>query len=101
MEATTITLDLTDFLNAYIKLREDYWTRMGYKHEDDPITLRQGKRYTKLVSGGSATAFIDHNGDIYMPASWSKPAKHVRGNINSESNGMEAFGASGHVRYLK
>lgn len=101
MTPLTVTLDLTDFLNAYIKLREDYWSRMGYTHEDDPITLRQGKRYTKLVAGGSAVAFIDPNGDIYMPASWSKPAKHVRGNIYSEHHGMEAFGAAGHVRYLK
>lgn len=92
---------MEDFLKAYIKLRRDYWERMGYTHDDDPVTFNPGTRYTKLVSGGSATAFIDTNGDIYLPASWSKPAKHVRGNIYSEYKGMEAFGAAGHVKYLK
>lgn len=92
---------LTKFKEAYIALVEGYYKSMNYNH-DVKVELSEGKRYSRLTRDGSAVAFIDKStGDIYMAASYSAPAKHVRGNINSESNGMEAFGASGHVRYLK
>lgn len=92
---------LTRFLSAYEALLEDYYRKMGYKDKIADIGLTKGQKYQRLTRDGSAVAFIDEAGDIYMAGSWSRPAKHVRGNIHSELHGMEAFGATGHVRYLK
>lgn len=59
-----------------------------------------GRKYIKLVRNGtSAYAFIDaQTGDVYMPAGWSAPAKHVRGNI--VTSGIKGFTPYG-VVYLK
>ena len=49
--------------------------------------LTIGRRYIKigeLYEGklGNAEAFVDKTtGDVYKPASWSKPAEHVRYNL--------------------
>ena len=54
--------------------------------------IREGKKYYKIVSveydtfqnrneyrDGSVHAFVDkNNGNVYKPASWKSPAKHVR-----------------------
>lgn len=96
MQAT----QLDKFKEAYAALVEGYYKSMNYDHAVE-VELSEGKRYRRLTRDKSAVAFIDQNGDIYMAASYKAPAKHVRGNINSELNGMEAFGASGHVRYLR
>jgi len=56
------------------------------------ITIREGNKYVKLVSGSSVWGFIAKGdgvlkgipykyGDVFKPASWSSPAKYVRGNI--------------------
>lgn len=48
-----------------------------------PLEFRTGKKYHKVIKDGSVFAFIDKNtGDIYKPASYSIPAKHIRGNVN-------------------
>ena len=93
---------LTEFLSAYEALLQNHYDEMGYHpHNGINIGLTKGKKYHRLTRDGSAVAFIDDAGDIYMAASYHRPAKHVRGNIHSEHNGMEAFGATGHVRYLR
>jgi hypothetical protein len=75
--------------------------RCGFT-QDDPISIKKGKKYIKLIAGTSVVAFINHTtGAIYMPASWQSPAKHIRGNIYSKEYGMEAFDTSGNVRYLR
>jgi len=40
------------------------------------------------------------NGDIRKPASWKAPAKHARGNITDEKEGMGWMGPYGPA-YLK
>lgn len=51
----------------------------------------EGKKYFKIVmrdSGGqkSAHAFVDKTtGEVYKPASWRSPAKHVRYNLTNEN----------------
>lgn len=90
------------FLSEYEALLAKYYKEMGYTiGKEVNIGLKKGKKYHKLTRDGSAVAFIDDKGDIYMAASWRAPAKHVRGNIHSDKHGMEAFGATGSVRYLK
>ena len=53
------------------------------------ISFKIGKKYTKIITGGSVWGFIVNNdegkfrkGDILKAASWAAPAKnHARGNI--------------------
>lgn len=52
----------------------------------------EGKKYFKIVmrdSGGqkSAHAFVDRTtGEVYKPASWKSPAKHVRFNLTTQEH---------------
>ena len=60
------------------RLQEDYdskYTSDRYKFE-----IQTGRKYHKIVSEGSGVhAFVDKNtGEVYKPASWKAPARHVR-----------------------
>lgn len=51
--------------------------------EQNKYGTKQGRKYTKIISRGGVVAFIDNNTlDVYKPAGWASPAKHVRGNLN-------------------
>lgn len=65
------------------------------------VTYVQGPRWTKIVQGGNcAWAFVDpENGNIYKSASWSSPAKHVRGNV-FDPESWSKFGPYG-PQYLR
>ena len=68
---------------------------------DDFITYSFGKKYIRIVIDKAAYAFIDTtNGDVLKPAGWSSPAKHARGNIFADDNGLDCCGFYG-VAYLK
>lgn len=73
-----------------------------------------GRSYIKLevMSGGSRSAFgfvvindnkMGKSGDILKAASWALPAKHSRGSVFSDKNGMESIDNPfhPHIRYLK
>ncbi|RDJ35715.1 MAG: hypothetical protein DWQ19_12930 [Crenarchaeota archaeon] len=70
------------------------------------LTFVKGKRYLKVVEtrqdvpGESVFAFIDKNGDILRPASWSRPAKHARGNIFDDDFGLSQTEWTG-PKYLR
>jgi len=88
----------------------------NYQKETFPTLIRPilvimwGKKYARIVrqeaENGkvfhrSAWAFVNiENGDIFKPASWKAPAKHARGNIKDEKQGMGLMGAYGPA-YLK
>lgn len=49
-----------------------------------------GGRYIKITQDTSVVTFIDRtNGAVLKSASWKAPAKHARGNIFDESNGLK------------
>jgi len=55
------------------------------------LDFSKGKRFVKVTCDHSVVAFIElSSGNIYKPASWNAPAKHVRGCIFSNKNGLEA-----------
>ena len=75
---------------------------MGYamelvrKERQVDLTFKDGPRYIKIVEHIGAQrgvfAFIDKKtGNVLKPESWSKPARHARGNI---------FDADGGTKYL-
>jgi len=67
--------------------------------------IKYGRKYARIYAVSTSNcihAFIDlATGDIYKPASRNAPAKHVRGNVLSDENGMESLDSCGFVRYLK
>lgn len=79
-----------------------------YENLEPPVVYpEEGLKYIRIVSedgNGSSRysyAFIDKsNGDVLKCEGWKKPAKHARGNLFSASNGMEAIGPNGYVKYL-
>lgn len=65
------------------------------------LSVTQGKKYFKIIQdGSSAYGFVDNEGNVLKAATWSAPAKHARGNIFSDREGLEAIDAKGFVRYL-
>ena len=67
-------MDLVDALEANYDRR--------YPNSSDPVrfTIQAGRKYWKIIQNhGGVHAFIDKKtGEVYKPASWKAPAKHVR-----------------------
>jgi hypothetical protein len=62
---------------------------------NNKLVVKKGKKYIKVISeacfGSSKCvwAFIDTtNGNVLKPASYKAPAKHARGNLFDEFNGL-------------
>ena len=66
----------------------------------ETLSIDPGHRYYKIVKVAhgqrSVYAFIDStNGDVLKPATWRAPAKHARGNLFDEKQGMGWMGPYG------
>jgi hypothetical protein len=60
------------------------------------LETQAGKKYIRVVRDHSAHAFIEiATGDVLKPDGWKRPAKHARGNIFDESNGLQWMGPYG------
>ena len=73
------------------RLQEDYDTNSTsgrYKFE-----IQTGRKYHKInVKNGGVHAFIDKNtGEVYKPASYKAPAKHVRYDLRRIKQRRECF----------
>ena len=86
-------------LNNFVELAQkmiDAHFKLNYKNlKPNLLVVKPGKRYVKIISeaqagsGRSVWAFVEkETGDILRPATWNAPAKHARGNIYSEDNGI-------------
>ena len=65
-------------LAEYIK--RDY-NKYSYSREYN-VTVSKGRKYYKVITENSVHAFVDvNNGNVFKPASYNKPAKHVRFNL--------------------
>lgn len=57
------------------------------------LQVEEGRKYYKLVVVNGQTsvhAFVDKlTGDLYMPETWNKPAKHVRFNLVKDIEKLE------------
>ena len=74
---------------ALIKALEENYDR-SYPNSHDPkqFKLELGRKYWKInETNGGVHAFIDrNNGNVFKPASYKSPAKHVRYNLLDESS---------------
>lgn len=63
------------------RLQEDYNTR--YPNSlNETFEIVEGRKYYKINSNNSVHCFVDKKtGDVYKPASFKAPAKHVRFNL--------------------
>ena len=89
------TYDLAvDNLLENIVIKYNKWMPDSYR-ECSPI-LVEGRKFVKVIEDNSVWGFIAKKdgvlkgipyfvGDVFKPASWSAPAKHVRGSIFDNS----------------
>lgn len=84
----------SEFIAYANKITDDYCKKNSptvYEmHGPETITFSRGPKYIRVIrerSGDSRSAFlfVDKDGNIYKCDSWSKPAKHIRGNIFDEN----------------
>jgi len=67
-------------------LKEEH--KRQWEKSQDSFDYVVGKKYIKIVTTNahgkpaSAWGFVDKDGHIYKAATWSRPAKHPRGNVN-------------------
>lgn len=96
---------IISFVDKWQHLYDEYMNSKYPNNANPRITVNWGKKYAKVVREGSVIGFVSlDTGDVFMAASWQKPALHARGNVNSETNGLEALNTTQyhpHVRYLK
>ena len=65
-------------LAEYVK--NDYIQR--WNNREYNVTVSKGRKYYKVITDNSVHAFVDvKNGNVYKPASYNKPAIHVRFNL--------------------
>ena len=82
-----------DWTNELVtRLQADYdskkYTSDRYKFE-----IQTGRKYHKIVAKGQGVhAFVDKNtGEVYKPASYKAPAKHVRYDLRRIKQRRECF----------
>lgn len=98
--------DLDDRLQTFLaKVQEKVNTYYKESESKPKISVSKGSRYAKLItenySQKSAFCFVDlTNGNILKCASWTAPAKGVRGNIQSEDFGLSCITQYG-AKYLR
>ncbi|WFU52223.1 hypothetical protein QA639_21180 [Bradyrhizobium pachyrhizi] len=69
----------------------------NYPRNPAPVwRLEELQKRWRIVREGSAHCFVcKTTGDVLKSASWSKPAKHARGNILDAHNGLLHMGPYG------
>jgi len=80
-EQLTLDQRIEKWVYFYMIALEDNYTSR-YPDSSSPVTFRleTGRKYLKVVQNdGGVHAFVDRKtGEVYKPASWKSPAKHVR-----------------------
>ena len=89
------------FFKGCKKIYSDYMDKNFPENIRDEFSYKKGRRYMKVIRGGSVHCFVDRkNGNVLKAASWNAPAKHARGNIFESDNGLGCMREFGTV-YLK
>ena len=97
------------------RLEENYQKRYPDFNSKKVFKMELGRKYWKLNQvdydangeefSGGVHAFVDRNsGDVYKPASWKSPAKHIRYNLlddNSFDNCISRADWAGGYLYIR
>ncbi len=99
---TEFNTALQTFLEGCQRIHTDYQARYFPSIKPDSIHSKLGKRYVRIIrrraegNGDSVHCFVDMtNGDVLKAAGWKAPAKHARGNIFDEHNGLGSMSEYG------
>jgi len=87
------------FVKGCQNIIDQYYKDRGYTQKPPQLTVSPGgRKYLRIVRENSVYCFVEvSTGDVLKSAGWSTPAKHARGNIFAEDNGlsrMTEFGAA-------
>lgn len=95
---------LLTFINGCEDIVKAWFEKNNYTMPVPTFTFERGQRYIRIVRndcGRSVHCFIDTtNGDVLKAAGWKAPAKHARGNIFNQDNGLGCMGPYG-AAYLR
>lgn len=93
---------LSTFIEGCFCIHQDHLARLAPNVNPDTFSHTTGKRYVRVIresipgSGGSVHCFVDRtNGNVLKAAGWKAPAKHARGNIFDEHNGLGSMDGNG------
>jgi len=94
-----------EFVKGYQTIVDEYHKVNGYNWVAT-LSIMYGKKYARIVEedhgSRSVKCFVDlSNGDILKASGWKAPAKHARGNIFDESQGLGAIDKHGFIKYLR
>ena len=85
-----MVLDWTEELVRY--LQDDYDSEPYDNGGRYKFTIQTGRKYHKIHYGNGVHAFVDKNtGQVYKPASYKAPAKHVRYDLRRIKSRHECF----------
>ena len=83
----TIQLNIRKYCLMLCDVLELDFKRRYPNSDPYKFSIQSGRKYHKIVQtdssgGGAVHAFVDKKtGEVYKPASWKAPAKHVRFNL--------------------
>ena len=95
-------MELQQRIDNLINASKDNFNKLGYKHRLE-VEQRSGRKYIKIINrtvgenklggseGWSVWCFIDKDGNVYKPASYKAPAKHIRYNLMNDDQYQEAI----------
>ena len=91
-----MVLDWTEELVRY--LQDDYDSESKDPGGRYMFTIQTGRRYHKIHDGNGVHAFVDKNtGEVYKPASYKAPAKHVRYDLRRIHQRHECFSSADYI----
>jgi hypothetical protein len=97
---------LASFVKGCDDILAAYHAKHNYNWHRGTFTLDRGPKNIRVVhhdgAGGSRVhCFVEiATGDVLKADGWKKPAKHRRGNIFDEANGLKTMGPHG-AAYLR
>ncbi|UPT95459.1 hypothetical protein J4G48_0040610 [Bradyrhizobium barranii subsp. apii] len=96
MPSNDIHTAVRSFFEGCQRISTEYMER-NYPSLTKPVfELQELQIRYRILRDRSAFAFVDKaTGDVLKAASWSKPAKHARGNVFDTHNGLAKIGPYG------
>jgi len=100
MKLTPDTTEFKTFFDGCRKINHTYMVGLGCDDHKDDFLFTKGRKYIKVIRDSgvqkSVHCFVNMvNGDVLMASSWKSPAKHARGNVFDENNGLGSMGEYG------
>ena len=84
------------FFEGVKQISLGYFAKQYPNVKPDEFSFQRLQKRIRIVRAGACHCFVDlATGDVLMGASWKAPAKHARGNIFDEKNGLGSMGPYG------